>query len=170
MKKQIVIPAVLIMVLALAGTAMARPAFNGGFGNGGPGQPCMQPFWQPFEQLTPEKQKEVKAVFQKYEDKFESNRNQMWAKRTELRALVASGKAEKKDITTLVKEMSDLKTKQYNLRKQLSGEIEQISGIAMPAFGGGGYGMDNGRSGFGGRGMGRHNQNFPGPGCPNYNF
>ncbi|WP_432737968.1 Spy/CpxP family protein refolding chaperone [Maridesulfovibrio sp. FT414] len=152
MKKTIVIPVMVIMVLALAGTAMARGGCNGAYG-GGPGYgqgygPCTGPA-QMFDQLTPEKQQEVKAIFQKYDDKIEAVRSQMWAKRTELNALVEAGKAEKKDITALVNDMAALRDKGYNLRKQLSAEIEQATGIAMPVPGFGGNGMDNGKMGFG---------------------
>lgn len=136
MKKNIVIPVMAILVLAMGTTAMARGGYHGEFNRGQD---------QIFDQLTPEKQIEVKAIFKKFEDKFEAHKSQMWAKRTELNALVASGTADKKTITTLVSEMSTLRTQGYNLRKQLSEEIEQATGIAMPVRGFGGYGKDNGR-------------------------
>ena len=169
MKKTVVIPVMVIMVMALAGTAMAQGGYHGGNQGGGyangPGfGPCAG-VGQLFSQLTPEKQQAVKAIFDKYDEQFRSIKTQMWAKRTELRALVASGKAEKKDITSLVSSMAALKDKNYNLRKQVSDEIEQTTGIAMPVFGCDGFDMDNGR-----RGNGRHHRDDRrGGGCWNYN-
>ncbi len=148
----------IVMVVTLAGTAMARggyhngPGNNDGFRNCGPAQL--------FNQLTPEKQQQVKSIFDKYSDKFQAIKNQMWAKRTELNALVASGNAGKKDITSLVNEMTTLKDKSYNLRKQVSDEIEQATGIAMPRGGFGGYGMNNGKPGSGRMGQNRNYQEF----------
>lgn len=152
MKKKIVIPVMIIMVVTLAGTAMARGGFHSGFGNNA--RFCNNGPAQLFDQLTPEKQQQVKAVFDKYEDKFHAIKSQMWAKRTELNALVDSGKAEKKDITSLVSEMTTLKDKSYKLRNQVSDEIEQATGIAMPGPRFGGYGMNNGK-----QGRGNHRQN-----------
>ncbi|MFW5501069.1 MULTISPECIES: Spy/CpxP family protein refolding chaperone [unclassified Maridesulfovibrio] len=136
MKKKIVIPVVAIMVMAMAGTAMARGGYHGGEHNGYNNGPR-----QIFEQLTPEKQKEVEAIFQKHQDEFQTIKSQMWAKRTELNALVDSGKSDQKTITRLVKEMTDLRTKAYNLRKQVNNEVETATGIEMPmrGFGGGRY-------------------------------
>lgn len=149
-----------IMVVSLAGTAMARGGYHGGshreyHNNGQAGL---------FGQLTPEKQQEVKAIFQKHDKQIRSIQNQMWAKRTELQALVESGKAEKKDITSLVNEMAELKDKQFTLRNQVSDEIEQATGIAMPVFGCGGFDMDNGRMGFG-----RHHRDGRRGGCWGFN-
>ncbi|WP_320173102.1 Spy/CpxP family protein refolding chaperone [Maridesulfovibrio sp.] len=133
MKKKIVIPVVAIMVMTMAGTAMARGGYHGGEQNGYNNGPR-----QIFEQLTPEKQQEVKTIFQKHQDEFQSIKSQMWAKRTELNALVDSGKADQKTISKLVKEMVDLRTKAYNLRKQVNSEIETATGIEMPVRGLGG--------------------------------
>ncbi len=136
----------------MAGTAMAR----GGYGG------CMQGQGQMFNQLTPEKQQQVKAIFDKHENELQTVRTQLWAKRTELNALVASGKADQKTISGLVKEMTDLKTKQYNLRNQVNAEIEKTTGISMPMRGFGGHRFDND-----GPGRGRHHNSGPrGGGCP----
>ncbi|WP_027723187.1 periplasmic heavy metal sensor [Maridesulfovibrio zosterae] len=136
MQKKIVISVMTLMVVALAGTAMAQ----GGHMNG---------FYRNnsfiFDQLTPEKQHEAAAIFKKFENKFEPIKSQIWAKRTELNALVNSGAAEKDDITALVGDLTILRDKDYKLRKQLSEEIEQVTGIAMPVRSFAGYGMNNGR-------------------------
>ncbi|NDV25456.1 Spy/CpxP family protein refolding chaperone [Desulfovibrio sp. JC010] len=138
MKKKIVIPVVAIMVLTIAGTAMAGGGYQRGnndcFRNGPR---------QIFEQLTPEKQQEVKAIFKKHQDEFQTIKTQMWAKRTELNALVDSGKADQKTISKLVQEMVELKTKGYNLRKQVNEEIETATGIEMPMRGFSGRGFDD---------------------------
>ncbi|ACS78747.1 Spy/CpxP family protein refolding chaperone [Maridesulfovibrio salexigens] len=154
MKKKIVIPVVAIMVMAMAGTAMARGGYHGGEHNGYNNGPR-----QIFEQLTPEKQKEVETIFQKHQDEFQTIKSQMWAKRTELNALVDSGKADQKTISKLVKEMVDLRTKAYNLRKQVNNEIQTATGIEMPmrGFGGGRNFDDDGpRKGH------RHNNDYRG--------
>lgn len=143
MKKKIVIPIVAVMVMTMAGTAMARGGNNRGEHYGYQNGPR-----QIFEQLTPEKQQEVKAIFEKHQDEIQNIRTQMWAKRTELNALVDSGKADQKTITKLVKEMTDLRTKRFDLRKQVDDEIETATGIAMPlrgcGFGFGGRDFDDG--------------------------
>ena len=133
MKKKIVIPVVAIMVMTIAGTAMARGGYHRGDHDGYRNGPR-----QIFEQLTPEKQQEVKAIFQKHEDEFQTIKTQMWAKRTELNALVDSGKADQKTISKLVKDMVNLRTKGYNLRKQVNEEIQSATGIEMPMRGFGG--------------------------------
>ncbi|NDV21132.1 Spy/CpxP family protein refolding chaperone [Desulfovibrio sp. JC022] len=139
MKKKIVIPVVAIMVMAMAGTAMARGGNHRNDHNGYHNGPR-----QIFEQLTPEKQLEVKAIFQKHQDEFQTIKTQMWAKRTELNALVDSGKADQKTISKLVKEMVELRTKGYDLRKQVNEELEAATGIDMPMRGfGGGRGFDD---------------------------
>ena len=151
MKKKIMIPIVAVMVMTMAGTAMARGCYqqsgNSGYRNG---------LYQIFEQLTPEKQQEVKAIFKKHQDELQTIKTQMWAKRTELNALVDSGKADHKTITKLVKEMTELRTKNYNLRVQLNEEIETATGIEMPirgcGLGFGGNNLDNGPR-MGGRGF-----------------
>ncbi|WP_415718702.1 Spy/CpxP family protein refolding chaperone [Maridesulfovibrio sp.] len=131
MKKKIMIPIVAIMVMSMAGTAMARGCYqqnsNAGYSNNGPRMI--------FEQLTPEKQLEVRAIFKKHQKELQTVKTQMWAKRTELNALVNSGKADQKTITKLVKEMTELKTRSYNLRDQLNDEIESATGIVMPTRG-----------------------------------
>lgn len=130
MNKKIVIPIVAIMVMTMAGTAMARGGYHNGnhdgFRNG---------IRQIFEQLTPEKQQEVKAIFAKHQDEFHAIKSQMWAKRTELNALVDSGKADQKIIRKLVKEMTELNTQSYQLTKQVNKEIETATGISMPLRG-----------------------------------
>lgn len=140
MKKKIVIPVVTIIVLTMAGTAMARGGNHRGNHDG-----YRNGHLQIFEQLTPEKQQEVKTIFKKHQDEFHNIKTQMWAKRTELNALVDSGKADQKTITMLVKEMVELRTKGYNLRKQVNKEIEKATGIQMPmrSFGPGSHGFDN---------------------------
>ncbi|TIH17389.1 periplasmic heavy metal sensor [Marinifilum sp. JC120] len=148
MKKKIVIPVVAIMVMAMAGTAMARGGFHQGNHDGYHNGPR-----QIFEQLTPEKQQEVKAIFQKHQDEFQTIKTKMWAKRTELNALVDSGKADQKTISKLVKEMVELRTKSYDLRKQVNEELETATGIDMPmrglrgSFGGRGFDDDGPRKG-----------------------
>ncbi|EGB14880.1 zinc resistance-associated protein [Pseudodesulfovibrio mercurii] len=163
-KKQVSISALAaVLVLSMAAFAVAGPGqgrgYNGvcqGFGPGsGPGAA--------YSQLTPEKQAEVKAVFDKYEPQFEAVRNQMWAKRSVLQAMVNGGNADEKAITKLVNDISEQRNKMRDLRVAMSDELVKTTGIA--AFGtcpGPGYGRgfdaDDGPGqgrGMYGRGMGR---------------
>ncbi|CCO22508.1 Spy/CpxP family protein refolding chaperone [Maridesulfovibrio hydrothermalis] len=153
MKKKIILPVIAILVLATAGAAMAR----GGYQNG-----KQYSKGHIFSQLTPQKQQQVEAIFNKYETKLETIKSQMWAKRTELNALVNSGNADTKTIKTLVSDISGLRNQNFSLRKQISSEIEQATGIVMPV---GGQGMHHNN-----KGHGNHRQGYrKGGGCWNFN-
>ncbi|WP_031480787.1 Spy/CpxP family protein refolding chaperone [Maridesulfovibrio frigidus] len=151
MTKKTLIPLLAIFILSIAAVAMARGGYHGG-GN-----------WDAYEQLTPEKQQQVQAIIKNYEPTFEKLKSQQWAKRTELNALVESGKADKETIHALVKDLSETRDKMYAAHKQMASEIEKETGLTFPAAGMGPRGGKNGcgkrsRSNCGGSGS----QNCPG--------
>ena len=144
---------VIVLILAVASVAMARSGYQkGGYHSGN---------WEAYNQLTPEKQQQVQSIIKKYEDSFESLKSQQWAKRTELNALVDSGKADKDTIHALVKELSDIRDKVYAEHKKMTLEIEKETGLTFPAMG---QGMNRGNRGCGNNQRG----NCPGGGggCP----
>jgi zinc resistance-associated protein len=142
------------LVLSMAAFAAAGPGYGRGYAGacGGPGfGPAAA-----YSQLTPEKQAEVKAVVDKYEPQFETVRNQIWAKRSVLQAMVNGGKADEQAITKLVTDISSLRNKMRDLRASMSDELVKATGIA--AFGacpgpGYGRGFDADDAPMQGRGM-----------------
>lgn len=165
MNRKTLIPLMTLLVLSIAAVAMAR----GNYGYGG-GQGAMP-------QLSPENQAKVEAIFDKYDDKFQELRKEQWAKRTELEALVRSGKADKETIHALVKELSENREKIFTLHKDMSAEIEKETGLVIPMNrrGGGCPGLESGGcpgnggnyncpgGGYGGKGQ------YRGSGCPGGN-
>lgn len=148
-----------VLVLGMAAFAVAGPGAGAGRGPGC-GQGAL------YSQLTPEKQAEANAIFDKYEPQFEGIRNQMWAKRSVLQAMVNGGNADEKAITKLVNDISKLRDQMRDLRKAMSDELVQATGLtAFGDFGPcqryaqtdcPGYGQNQGRMGNGmgyGRGM-----------------
>ncbi len=153
---------ILVLILATASVAMARNGYRlAGYHNGN---------WAAYNQLTPEKQQQVQSIFKKYEDTFQTLRNQQWAKRTELNALVDSGKADKDSIHALVKELGEIKAKVYAEHKKMAEELEKETGLTFPAMGqGGGRGCGNYRGGGcpgGGGNYGNNPAGCPGGNCP----
>lgn len=149
------------LILSMAAFAVAGPGYGRGFAGG-----CGGPGYGPnaaYSQLTPEKQAEVQAIFDKYEPQFEGVRNQMWAKRSVLQAMVNGGKADEKAITGLVNDISKLRDQMWNLRKAMSDELVKATGIA--AFGACPRYAQNDCPGYGdGPGQGRQDRMAPGMG------
>ncbi|OEU65572.1 MAG: zinc resistance-associated protein [Desulfovibrio sp. S3730MH75] len=158
MIKKTLIPIIVIFVLSIAAVAMARGGYHGS-GN-----------WDAYQQLTPEKQQQVQAIIKNYEATFEKLKSQQWAKRTELNALVESGKADKETIHALVKDLSETRDKMYATHKQMASEIEKEAGLIFPSRGmGKSGGMKNNR-GNQGRGNNARGNYGPGPqNCPGLN-
>ncbi|MBN2140467.1 MAG: periplasmic heavy metal sensor [Desulfovibrionaceae bacterium] len=148
----------LVLGTALAALLVAGLALAGPYGHGdGPGMGRI------YAQLSPEKQALVDKVMDQHQAKSHDLREKMWAKRTELDALVRSGKAEKKDIQSLVQEMTRLRSEMHTEREALRAELTKETGIEPPRRGLGpgfgerahGFGPGNGpgagRCGFGER-------------------
>ena len=135
-----------LLVLGMAAFAVAGPNSGRGFAGpcGGPG------YGAAYSQLTPEKQAEVKAVVDEFQPQFEAVRNQIWAKRSVLQAMINGGQADEQAITKLVNDISSLRNKMYDLRSAMSDKLVKTTGIA--AFGtcpGPGYGRMYGDDGPG---------------------
>jgi zinc resistance-associated protein len=148
----------------MAAFAVAGPNYGRGYVGA-----CGGPGYGPgaaFSQLTPEKQAEAKAVVDKYQPQFETIRNQIWAKRSVLQAMVNGGKADEKAITKLVTDISNLRNEMRDQRSAMSEELVKATGIA--AFGacpGPGYGRDfDGGRGHGMYGQGMYGQGMNGQG------
>lgn len=153
MNKKALVPMIIVLILAVASVAIARNGYQQSGYHGGN--------WEAYNQLTPEKQQQVQTILKKYEDVFQSLKSQQWAKRTELNALVESGKADKDTIHALVQELSQIRDKVFTEHKKMADEIEKETGITFPSMGQG-FGKGN-------RGCGNYRQGeCPGGGsnCP----
>ena len=151
MKKRTFVPLIVVLVLAVASVAMARNGYrNNGYHSGNSAA---------YEQLTPEKQNQVQNIIKKYESTFQTLKSEQWAKHTELKALVDSGKADKDTIHALVNELSKVRDKLYVEHNKMAAEIEKETGLTFPPMGQG-YGK-------GGRGCGNYQRgDCPASGCP----
>ncbi|WP_432737969.1 Spy/CpxP family protein refolding chaperone [Maridesulfovibrio sp. FT414] len=162
MIRKALVPMIVVLILTVASVAMARNGYrNAGYHDGN---------WAAYNQLTPEKQQQVQNIVKKYEATFQALGSQQWAKRTELNALVDSGKADKESIQALVKELSDIRDKVYAEHKKMAEELEKETGISFPSMGqGSGRGCGNYRQGGcpgGGGNCGNVQPNCPGGNCP----
>ncbi|MDD3310751.1 Spy/CpxP family protein refolding chaperone [Pseudodesulfovibrio sp.] len=161
----------LALVMTVAGFASAGPggqgyhgrggcgAWSGGpaCGNGGPGLRGI------YSQLTPEKKAAVDKIFESYRGKFDAVRNELETKHAVLEAMVNGGQADEKKIGKVVSDMSGLRDKMVDLRKDLRADLSKELGIELPETGFGrgcpGFGSGNGPDdcpGYGpgqGRGM-----------------
>jgi len=147
--KKVFIPLALIAVLALGTSAMAWKGYSGG-------QNCQATL----SQLTPEKQEAANKIFDKYNDKLQTLSQDLWAKHTEMQALIEAGKLEKEEIESYVKEMREIKDKLYKKQNEMRTELEKATGLDLTNC--------NFRGGMGGKGRGNCG-GAPSGGCPGYN-
>ena len=150
-----------VLVLASPLAAQARPWGHGPGGPGyhsGPGGPGYHsgPGWQ--QNLTPEKQQALVVLKQQHRDKMQPIMEQIWVKETTLDALSGNPNVNPKELTTLISEISALRTQAYAERKAHSERVKQEIGVDMPYGPGMGYGY------HGNRGGGYHKGGF-GRGC-----
>ncbi len=136
------------LVLALAAPAIAAPAPDKTLpppaAGEGPG-----PWRAPrFHALPQEKQDAFIKIMKEFRDKTHPVREQLWVKKTTLRALSDNPKVEPQQIITLVNEMSALREQLYKERTALADRVKKEVGIDMPM---GGFGHRG--KGFGGCGM-----------------
>lgn len=150
--KTLTLSLALVAVLGLAGMANAQGHGMGmmsgsDHGNmvGGNGMGMMGGM----QGLTPEKQAVVQKVYAEYNAFAAPLSQQLFAKQSELNALLYGGAADSGKIPALTKEIGDLNAKLYNaqvnLRKQLVKEGVPASGMGMGgmhmgAMGGNGHG------------------------------
>ncbi|SMF00897.1 periplasmic heavy metal sensor [Desulfovibrio gilichinskyi] len=169
MKKKTLIPLAIVFVLSMAAVAMAGGGYHNGYHNGGN--------WAALNQLAPEKQQLAQEIISKYETTFRTLKNEQWAKRTELDALVNSGKADKATIHAMVKDLSDVREKMFTTHQKMADELEQVTGLVVPGPGNGPRGMgmmQNGnrgmmQNGYGGCGNNQNPNCNPQQGCPRFN-
>ncbi len=149
-KKTAILSLAALALIALAAVAQAGPGFG-----------------RAYNQLTPEKQAAADKVIAKHEKKLNDLSEQYWAKRTELDALSASGKAERADIQALVAEMSKIRGQIADEHKALSAELTKETGVEFGQSSGMGPGM--GRGGCPGYGGGAGPDDCPrAGGCGRY--
>ncbi|MBG0789426.1 MAG: Spy/CpxP family protein refolding chaperone [Desulfovibrionaceae bacterium] len=108
-----------------------------------------------YSQLTPEKQKAVDAIYDKYDGKFDSLRTQLWTKHSTLQALINGGNADEKKIGGLIADINELRDQMRDTREAMRADLEKETGLVCfgPRLGqdrGLGMGPDQGR----GPGMG----------------
>jgi len=160
-KKNITITALAAaLVLAMAAWSFAGPGYGRGCGGPGNGMNNI------YSQLAPEKQAAVDKIYEKYSPKFTELRNQMWTKQSMLQALVNGGDADEKKIGKLTADISNLRTRMWDIRGAMSDELVKETGIVA----GGGYGScpaygqascpGAGRGSGGGRGQGQGKGRF----------
>lgn len=115
------------LMLAFAVTAFAGPGYGQrGFAPNGP-----------FSQLTPEKQEEVKKIFDKYDAEFDGLRVKMQTKYAVLQAMVNGGEADEAKIGKLTQDISDLHNKVRDTREAMAQEVEKTTGLKFPLGRGG---------------------------------
>lgn len=154
-KKNITITALAaVMILSMASFAMAY-GHGGGKGNGR-GYHNQNNY---YNQLTPEKQEAVDAIYEKYRPKFDELRTEMLTKHSTLQAMVNGGDADEKKIGKLTADMAKLRDKMIDTRDSMFTELEKETGI-VNFNGRGNCGFGQGCDRGMGRGMGR------GAGCP----
>jgi zinc resistance-associated protein len=150
-----------IAILAIIGfIALSTLTFAGPMrGMGGKGD-C-QGFRQnpAVEQLPQEKQGLLKSILSEHRKDTEPLRSAMWEKRTLLKALSSNPNTKPETITSLVGEMSDLRTQMHAKRDALQDRVSKEVGIDLPM----GFGKHD-RHGKGGRGQGGHGQRGMGQG------
>ena len=150
MKRNAIIILALVSIVALGTLSFAGP-MRGMGGMGGAGA-CQN--WErnpAAEQLTQEKRDLLKAIMNEHRKDVAPLRDSMWEKRTLLDALSANPNTKPEAITSLVKEMSELRAQMQAKRDAVHNRVSKEVGIDLPM----GFGMHDG-----GRGHGRHKGGF----------
>lgn len=145
-KNMIVTGLAAMLVLAMAAWSVAGPGYGRGYGAcGGPG------YGSAYSQLSPEKQAAADAIYEKYSAQYNELKTEMWTKHSTLQAMVNGGDADEKKIGKLTADITELRDKMYDLRKQMGDELTEATGITAGRGYGGcpGYGQ-SGCPGYGG--------------------
>jgi zinc resistance-associated protein len=155
----------LILSLALAGVFAAEglslagpngPGLGGGMGPGmGMGNGPGGGFGAFYSQLAPEKRQAVDAIFSRHEQTLFDLRQELWARNTELSALMDSGQADEKAVRALTTQIVDLRTRQNVELKALREEISKETGLTLPGRGPAASCCDDGPGSGPGRGRGK---------------
>jgi Spy/CpxP family protein refolding chaperone len=137
MKKNIIISIAVVFALVLViSTAMAfGPGYGRGMGSGpGYGSP-------PVSNLTPEQSSKIQVIQQKNLTEITPLREQLFAKRTELRTLWLSQNPDQAQINALQQDMLDinaqLQEKATNARLAMSKILTPEQQAQLPAYGAG---------------------------------
>ncbi len=153
----------LVLAMAVPAAVAAAPADKPAQPGPGAGPGYGHGPWggQGFHALPQEKQDAFIKIMKEFRDKTHPVREQLWVKKTTLRALENNPKTEPQQIVTLVNEMSTLREQLYKERTALAERVKKEVGIDMPMMGRGfhrggmgGCGMVGG-DGFGPRGHGK---------------
>jgi len=145
----------LIAILAIFGIiALSTLTFAGPMRGKGMRGDC--PGWNQnpaVQQLTQEKQDQLKSILDEHRKEMTPMHNAMREKRTLLKALSANSNTKPEAITALVGESSDLRAQAQTKREALQSRVSKEIGIDLPM----GFGMHD-RRGMGGRGHGDFGQ------------
>jgi zinc resistance-associated protein len=98
-------------------------------------------------QLTQEKQDLLKAILDEHRTQTRPLRDAMWEKRTLLKALSSNPNTKPETITSLVREMTDLRGQMQAKRDAVEARVQKEVGIDLPM----GPGHRGGNRGMGGR-------------------
>jgi zinc resistance-associated protein len=114
MKKRLVSLCVVLALVSFSALALAAPAKQEASkaGQGG----------------VPEKRAAVQAIVDSHKERLFELHEKLWAKKTELNALVEMGKAERSDIQSLIAEMLELRAARHQERQAMRAEIEKTVG------------------------------------------
>ena len=149
-----------VAVLAVSAVSYAGPhGQSRGLG------PCGA--YNPAASLTEEQQAALKTAYEDYAKKLNAVGQDLYAKNLELEAELAKAAPDAKRVSTLTKEVNDLRGKVFDQQVQFRSKLAKDFGIR----GGGGCGVGGGMGGgmgygmMGGMGRGMMGGGF-GPNCP----
>jgi len=165
MKRAITLGIVFLLIGALAVPVLAKGPGKGrwdgrGGAGTGPGWDAPQPGWAPA--LTEEQQAEVKALYQKHFEETLPMRNEIRAKRAEMRALLLAENLDEEKARAVQKEIQGIRTDLADKRLDLMLELRKIDPnlrfAGGPGFGTKGHRKGgrghHGMGGYGGYGQG----------------
>ncbi|GAB6177412.1 hypothetical protein JCM16814_23030 [Desulfobaculum senezii] len=142
---------VAVAVLTLAAVAYAGPhhgQMRGQMGGHGWGQGYCG---QGYQALSPEQQQKADAIAQQFYQDTKPLREQMYAKRAELEALLASPNADQSRIDAVTKDIANLRSQLFEKRVKFRQQMGNETGIRMPmgrGYGHGGYHRGGGGGGY----------------------
>ncbi|MGD8387800.1 MAG: Spy/CpxP family protein refolding chaperone [Desulfobacteraceae bacterium] len=157
MKRAITVGIVFLLVGALTVPVLAKgPAKGRWDGRGGAGTgPCLnapQPGWAPG--LTEEQQARVEALYQKHFEETLPIRNELRAKRAEMRALLLAENLDTEKVRAVQQEIQGIRTVLSDKRLDLTLELRKIDPNLRFAGGPGFGSKGHRRGGRGHQGMG----------------
>ncbi|WP_035104438.1 Spy/CpxP family protein refolding chaperone [Desulfohalovibrio reitneri] len=151
----------LLTTLALAlGLLAAVPAQAQRWGGGGYYGECPGYSYQGQRNLSDEQRQQAREIMDKHQDRIFATRQELWAKRTQLDHLMASGQGDQAKVEQLTKDIVELQTQLRQQRRAMRDELRNALGDAVYLEGCPGWndGYGRGRMGPGMMrdGRGRH--------------